>query len=480
MAHGASIRDVLTANGATSGLLRPGETVYFSKGEGQQEYQTTVAEADTMATVTLRFAALVDDPSLKPADVGAYAKNSSNKKLLLGGSLMLLPPIRFGKEIDVAHSASRAVTIDTLGVEIRVFRNDDTLIDPAFADAPEVREVRSVVPARLSSAFSLDERATLKSFARQFQKTFDNLKLGVGPEVFTSTSLRALAGDKPEIESKLIAVHWGEDGFGVTVEGPPVFFAPRPLLNTPWGAAGVDIRPYTPGQPLPPPGGGTPTDFNGVDLERWAAMLLGRIDRVLKPDLAVPLRAMAPGDFEKIVNAKATIAEAVSQSVELVLETELGEGPEAPDKKSAAEQLKQQLLVELGSTFGNGVVIQYNVEASVPRDAPWTADDAPRLLCAVAPRLPVVPANDPTLTGLADLLARAPCSSPSWSSTSATCSSSASRCRSGPCPRSRRSTRSPASPSARKSRCPISSPRCRTSPASCGRAPRCRCRTARR
>lgn len=406
LARGAAIRDVLTANGATTPLLRAGETMYFRKPEGGGEFATEVGAADTLATIALRFAALVDDPSLKPADVGAYSKNSANTRLLLPGSLLLLPPIRFGKEIDVAHSASRAVTIDTLGVEIRVFRNDPALIDPAFADAPEVREVRSAVPARLSSAFSLDERATLKAFARQFQKTFDNLKLGVGPEVVASAELPAAIEDKPHSESKLLAVHWGTDGFDAEVHGPPVFFAPRPLLTTPWSATGVEIRPYVPGQPLIPPGGGgaTPTNFDGVDLERWAAVLLGRIDRVLKPDLAVPLRAMAPADFEKIVNAKATIAEAVSQTVEPVLEPVPGADP--PDKASAAEQLKQQLLVELAGTFGAGVVIQYDVKARVPRgsEGRWTAKTAPRLLGAVSPRLPAVPAETPTLDGLADLL----------------------------------------------------------------------------
>jgi hypothetical protein len=401
-AHGASIRDVLTANSATTSLLRVGETVRYRKDDKDEEMTETVLSRDTLATITLRFGTRVKNPSLKPADVGAYPANADNKQLLLEGALMLLPPIRFGKDIDVPRSAVRSVSIDQLGVELRIFRNEPELIDPAFVDVPEVAIVSSTVPARLSSAYSLDERATLKAFARQFQKTFTNLKLCVGPDVLTSASLRVLPGDASSVDSKLMAVHWGNNGFDATVKRQPMFYAPGPLLNKPWNANGVPIEPYVSGQPFefPPGPNAVPTNFNGVDLERWAWLLLSRIDRVLKPDVALPLRSMSPSDFQTIVDAKAGIANAVAARVELVLEPPAGA---VPDREAAAEQLKQQLLVELGATYQGGVVIQFPVEATTP-NGEWTSKTAPRLLGAVAPLLPAVPPDDPTLDGLARIL----------------------------------------------------------------------------
>lgn len=399
IANGASIRDVLTANSATTKLLNAGQELTYRQSEKDPEFTQEVLPGDTFATITLRFARDIKDPSLKAADVGAYPANANNKQLLVGGALMLLPPVRFGKDVDVARSAVRGVSIDQLGVEIEIFRNDKKLIDPAFENVPEVIAVASTVPARLSSAYTLDERATLKSFARQFQKTFTNLKLCAGPDVLTSIPSPAQLGDESDVDSKLVAVHWGKNGFDARVEGLPVFFAPRPLLNRPWNAENVPIRPYIPGQSLDfsPGADAVLTTFTGVDLERWAGLLLSRIDRVLKPDLALPLRSMSPADFQRIIDAKAAIANAVAERIELVLDPPAGV---TPDRNAAAEQLKQQLLVELGATYRGGVVIQYKVEATAP-DGGWTRDTAPRLLGAVAPVLPAVPAADPTLDGLA-------------------------------------------------------------------------------
>ncbi|MEL7444837.1 MAG: LysM domain-containing protein [Pseudomonadota bacterium] len=396
------LRDVLTANAATTGLLKKGAKVKYSAG-GQIESET-VGIADTWATICLRLSAKpkIDDASLKPADVGALPDNADNPDLYNADALMLLPPIRFGKDIDVPHSASREVVTDRLGVEIRMYRNEPSLIDPAFRNLPEVESVVSTVPARLSSGFSREKRGTLLAFAEEFQKTFDNLKLCVGPDTFTSVSPRALLERDTETESKLVAVNWSPKGFSAKLSGPPLFFAPRPLRKEPWSQDNVPILPYVSGQPL---ADGTPvsTNFNNADLERWATTLLAKIDRILLPDLAAPLRALAPEQFAKITEAKANIAKAVSARIDQVLDRDLRNNP--PDPASAAEQLEQQLLVELAKTYRGGVVAQFDVSATMPNGQSWTSDTAPRLLCAARPVLYKVPEErdhdiEPTLDGI--------------------------------------------------------------------------------
>lgn len=397
-AHGAAIRDILTANSSTTSLLKEGAKVVYPKGPSQGVITEKVAANDTWATITLRIAAKVEEPSLKAADVGAYGPNSASKTLYVENALLLLPPIRFDKNINVAHALSSAVIIDRLGVEISINRKDASLIDPAFDQVPEVERVTSKVAARLSSQFSRTERSTILAFTRQFQETFDNLKLCIGPDTFTSVSPRALLAKEKQPDSKLVAVNWSAHGFGVAVSGPPRFFAPKPLLREPWNRNDVPIKPYKSGQPLAA-GSEVETNFSNADLERWALSLMQRIDRILRPDLAAPLRALSPANFTAITGAKKAIAKAVSKSVQEVLKPEFAENP--PDLSSAAEQLEQQLLVELAKTYRGGVVAQFDVKATTPEGGSWTAETAPRLLCSASPVLFAIP-DQVTLVDLAD------------------------------------------------------------------------------
>lgn len=406
--HNGSIRDVATANMATTDLLVAGATVSYATGEDLNVHSTVVTAADTLGTVTLRLAALVRDASLKPADVADYAANAQNPDLLVDGALLLLPPIRFSKAIDVPSASSNAVIIEPLSVQV-IMARPPQLVNPAFREVDGVVSATSAIPARRSTGTNRVDRTTLLAFARQFEKTFPNLKLGVGPQTFASVEpgpRETEAGDPP---SKLVAVNWGKKGFFAEVNGPAHFFAPRPLLNQPWNGL-VPIKPYVPGQPLDLNGeGGTPTSFNSVDLERWAGLLLSRIDRILQPDMAVAIRGLSPADFEAIIAAKATIAQAVASRVELVLvPTELADGANVPDPKSAAETLRQQMLVELGSTYRGGVVIQYNVVARSPDGYDPTGTVPPSLLCGLSQVMAQVPDDAPTLERLAQDFAASP------------------------------------------------------------------------
>lgn len=400
--HNGSVRDVATANTATTDLLVPGTEVFYGTLEDLTVHSTVVTAADTLGTVTLRLAKLVGDASLKPADVADYAANSRNRELLVDGALLLLPPIRFNKAVNVPSASSNAVIIEPLSVQVLMVR-PQAMVDPAFREVDGVTSVVSVVPARRSTGTSRIDRTTLLAFARQFEKTFPNLKLSVGPQTFASVALTAGAAQEGEPPSKLVAVNWGEKkGFFAEVNGPAHFFAPRPLLNLPWNGL-VAIKPYIPGQPLDPNGdGGTPTCFNSVDLERWAGLLLSRIDRILQPDMALSIRRLAPAEFEKIIAAKAKIAQAVADRVELVLEpSEETAAVNVPDRISAAETLRQQMLVELSSTYRGGVVIQYNVEGRSPDRYNPAGSVPPRLLCGLSQVMAQVPEDAPTLEGLA-------------------------------------------------------------------------------
>ncbi len=399
---GAAIRDLLSANGPTTGLLQAGAQMLYKpeRGAGTEQAQQ-VGSNDTLSTIALRFARLFGDPSLTPADIGAYAANADNPDLLTPGARMLVPPQRINATLEVPARDTAHLTRVDLSVALTLTRAHPDLIAPSLRAAPDVARTRSMVPPRLSSDHSSAERGALLGFARQFQASFPGLKLAVGPDTVDADLLdRGMTeNDTDDPPSRLVVVQWAPDVFQATAQGPATFFAPRPLANTPWSAPQAQIYPYVPGQPILSPETPPQThSFANVDLERWAQILLRRIDRILQPDLVVPLRQLAPEAFDQVIAAKQQIAKAVADTVCPVIAPPLNTSS-PPDPVSAGAQLRQQLLTELSGAYRGGVVIQYDVTATAP-DLPLAT--APRLLCQFAPRLVRAPGDAPTLADLAD------------------------------------------------------------------------------
>lgn len=410
-----AVRDVLTANADTVDLLAvtdpPQEMVYAKQatdgGVTPSRYKQFVGPNDTLATVTSRFARQVDDPSLRPADVGAFEENAVNKTLLNPGALMLEPPRRVIVPLSVPPDGTHSITIAPLEVRINIVREIPDTIEPAFRNSPEVVRVSSEISPRLSSAHSPDDRATLVAFARRFQSVFKHLRLATGPDTLSTDLPTDVHEDALGQRARLMMVQWDPSVLHATVHGPACFFAPKPLSTELWSGKHIPIFDYVPGQPLDPPEGSvepTLTNFTGVDLERWAEQLLRRIDALLRPKLAISLRDLAPSEFQLLINSKQQIALAVADRISLVLPVEETGAPR-PDVASARDTYLKQILVELGETYRGGVVVQYEAEVVAPEAVAgqWTPATAPRFLCNVEPASTAIPATNPTLDGLAEL-----------------------------------------------------------------------------
>ena len=411
---GGAIRDVATANADTVDLLAitepPHEILYQKQNaatpstEPPRLFRQTVCPNDTLATITARLAHEIGEPSLKPADVAAYGPNAENKSLLQPEALLLKPPSRVVVPLSVPPDGTHTITIAPLEVKIDIVREDVSTVAPEFRASPDVNRVSTPVAPRLSSQFSRDNRGTLVEFARQFQTAFPHLRLATGPN-----TLQAIANDADDKfvqgdESHLIVVQWDPSVLHANVHGPACFFAPKPLLTRLWSAADVPIYDYVPGKPLVPEEAEakpTLTKFTGVDLERWAERLLHRIDALLEPEMAIPLRELAAAKFQSLINSKQSIAIVVADRLTQVLHVDDKDAPQ-PDVQSARNTYLKQILVELGEIYRGAVVVQYEAEVIAPSGGAFSDPHrAPRFLCDVEQVATPIPADVPTLHGLA-------------------------------------------------------------------------------
>ncbi|WP_017931785.1 LysM peptidoglycan-binding domain-containing protein [Robiginitomaculum antarcticum] len=378
-----SLRDIGTANSDLSGILAVGQKIYYSapNSNGSDEVEK-IQDNDTLSTIARRIGEKIHNPSVVAADLASYEKNAVNTKLFNAGSRLLTPPIRVTVFMSILSSKVPVDPIFDLATQLVLWRKDSD-IDPAFARSDNVRTVSSVIPPRLPSSFTPDQRGTLVAFADNFQEIFEYLKLGTGPDKIIS-SVKLVAGDDIiDKDSKLIVVNWSKEGLGATVQPDPSFFAPKPLLTELWNAKDVEIFPYVPGQPLrPAPDAFTKTNFANADIERWAQILLRRIDRVLLADMGPVLRKLSIANYDTLIKAKRMIAQAVAGRTSLILaQTD----NQTPDTASAQKTLLQQLLVELSTTYRGGTVVQFDVTANAP-DGLWTPETAPRILCGLSPK----------------------------------------------------------------------------------------------
>lgn len=405
-----AIRDVLSANADTAGLLAvtspPTYMVYpvpspprpADGAAGESEIiSEEIRPNDTMSTITRRFATRLGDPSLQPADVGSFPANADNTALLRAGALVLRPPNRLLVSMRIPEEATHDLVIGPLEVCAHLERPDDLLIEPTFRRSADVRHVSSPISPRLSSAFSATERSSPVEFARQFQRVFPQFRLATGPSTVRSADTAAADQDGSAAGTRLMVMRWDRHGLHASVSGPACFFAPRPLLTELWHGTDVPIRPYERGKPLSA-NAPVATTFAAADLERWAASLFARIDALLDPDMSLAMRALAPDYFRDLVNAKQRLAEAVAARVDLILEPDAA-APEA-DAASAREQYLQQLLVRLSETFRGGIVVQFEADVVAPTGPGWSRDVAPRLLCAVETASTLISTSEPTLDEL--------------------------------------------------------------------------------
>ncbi len=343
------------ANQVLDAVLEVGTT--FGYQVGDRSHRETVAEHDTLATVLARFQQAFDEPGITAGDLAAA--NADAEVLHPGSRVLLAPPVM--EEVAPVSAESFPSVLFALAVEA-VLARDPQLVDPAFAGVPEVLEARATLAPRLVAVGRSkdgDQDLGLERFAKNFQAAFDDtLRLATGAEPEQGSADGAAAA------RRLVAVQWQTAELGYQVLDRPSFFAPRPLLNTPW-AGEAQIRPYSRGEPL---GTAVEQSFRGIDLDTWGRRFLAAMDRALSPGASVAGFRLAQKAWTGLATAKGRLASAIGATVQPILE-----GEPVGDVAAVRTALEQRLSIELSEAYRVDTLVQLPVTVTSPADDPKTA-----------------------------------------------------------------------------------------------------------
>jgi len=355
-AYGLEAAAFAQANAGLTGLIAAGVTLRSPDDKAS----VTTGENDTFNSILSRFAAAHAQVGI--ADVVAA---NPDAKLIRGGGVALLPPVPVVSEVELAAAApTYAEPVFPLTVSLRIEREPAT-VDPEFrteaGDGP-VERADSPIAAPVEPHGEHGKAPKPGDFAKELEEAFPTLRLATGKAADT--------------EADLWAVDFGAGGISDVTVAPgvehgsrkwPRFFALKPLYNELVTRAGVQVKKLEEDGKLAKTG--TPTNYQGVDVEVWARRFLADLDRFLAAPYATAVYAdaAARASLDEALEAKATLSEAIPQGLAPVL---VVQDPKAEEGREEAEGvLGQQLAASLSSAYEVAAVLQYDAEVS----SPWTA-----------------------------------------------------------------------------------------------------------
>ncbi|MDD5275150.1 MAG: hypothetical protein PHR16_03590 [Methylovulum sp.] len=284
----------------------------------------------------------------------------------------------------VALADQNSAELFELTVAFEILRNS-TYVAAAFADDLTVYRAATAldpyVAAQASSSQASDGIPTyaLDSFAIDFESIFTvagshTLKLASGYDRYSSGA-SASGAQKPLWVvrmglSKANAIYFGK-------AGDPVFFAPTPLATT-LQSETVEIHPWdasTGAIDLTKSSGNT---FQNIDMDVWLNSFFSAVDNLLSPNLISQafLVDYLTGEslLPDILQAKEDLASAYALSRTAPILSD----QQSTDPASAAERLKQQMLINLTEAYKVTTIVSYPMEVT----AAFTGKDA-----SIAPRM---------------------------------------------------------------------------------------------
>ena len=361
---GVQVTALGSANSDVTGLLASGVQLGYTP-PGGRGCSTATAPHDTLSTVALRLQGmLAADGVTRQLTVALLAEANQTVACLAPGAVLLVPPadVTFSAPV----TASNPAVVFPLQTAVTLRRTAN--VDPALAGAPAVTSVTTPLAPALPEG-AAGQTLALLQFATAFEAAFGQPPPSQ-PQLKLTTTGSGSSGTRTQ---QLLAVRYGSAALNYTIAGAtPSFFAPRPLSTALWSSPGpIPIRGYTRGQLLGP---AQPTSFTGADLDGWAQAFLAQLDLVLSSDYAIAAYTLDPAGYSALVQAKHTLAAAVRDSVDVVLQAAPGPGA---DLAAAQDALYQRLLVTLSAAYQVDTIVQLPVTVTAPDG--WTGDTAPRL-----------------------------------------------------------------------------------------------------
>ncbi|GAA2136061.1 hypothetical protein GCM10009760_15280 [Kitasatospora kazusensis] len=352
-AFGVGATALLAANAGTPGLLVPGQVLKAGPADRNGRVAVeTVAPRDTLTALIerLRRRGVV-------TGVAAVAEANPATAFLRAGTRVVVPPATARLTARLGEPAwSFPDLIFPLTVALELAR-EPSLVDPA--PAATATRASTAVPADRGADPAQDGALTLKAFAEQVQEAVPALRLATAPGRTAGTDVWAV-------------VFGGEGIRKVTIEPPleiggspqPRTFAIRPLSTTLMARQHVTTRGFDPatGELT----GEQTGDYQGIDLEVWAQGFLADLELLLSAAYVRGAYALAPGTLDEIIDVKKSLADAVAQGLDHILDGAAPGGPEDPGRAAAVERLRQELLVSLTRGYATSAVLQYDTTAEVP------------------------------------------------------------------------------------------------------------------
>lgn len=353
--YGIAAAALAQANAGTPGAIVAGLTIYAQDGVTSVATQAN----DTFNTLVVRFAAL--GVQVDPGQIAAATRNQT-AALFKAATLMLLPPVPAQITVPLAQNGPYADALFPLTVALRLTRPQG-LINPFFAPGTfsATEQVESLIPAPLKSPGADSQGSlTFEAFIRDTRLALPNLRVATG-----------LA---PDTRQDLWGVNFGANGIssvhvfgGTTVPGEsnpqPRFFALEPLYRTLVTRSAVAIKPLREDGTL---GAVVPTDFQGIDVEPWAARFLADVDRLLNPANSARIYgdAATRQSLQNLLASKALLTTAIPAGLGVVLAIQDSKAEQG--LAIAAEALTQQLGVSLARAYATSTVVQFDRTATSP------------------------------------------------------------------------------------------------------------------
>ena len=387
--YGVEVAEIATANAALAGLVAPGAELSLTAGDGRIVTVTT-GPADSLNSLVWRFARA----ELETTVVEAVTENA-DVPLLSGGAALLLAPAAAEPKAPIGVDGWRFPgAIFPLHVWLEIGR-DPRLVVPALRGteaepAPAVRD-RSALPPLPAAADDSSRALALERFAAELRTAIPALRAATG---------KVLSEQREANPADVWAMAFGPGYLEEVRVAPraeagttPEYFALRPLTNSLVSRKDVGIAPLVDGALGTP----VPTNFQGIDMETWAARFLADVDLFLSaPYAAAVYRTAKRACLETVLAAKRDLAGAIVKGLDYVLDrgqADPGAGDPPPDWRSASESLRQRLLVGLAAGYTTDVVVQYGADVK----SPWKTDSA-RL--SGAGKLPGDPAGEQRRTAV--------------------------------------------------------------------------------
>jgi hypothetical protein len=236
-------------------------------------------------------------------------------------------------------------------------------VDPDFNNVPGIAAATTVIQPFVQNTNGAT--ASLVNFAKQFETAFNNPKSSITFKVAAATNISKASSD-PVAVPPLRIIRFdstGKQGIGISYlqdkysNTQAYYFAPVPLATSLQNFS-ASVIPYQSGVPFDPTTKGITTNFASIDLDNWGQQFLQAVDKFLSPAYAVPAFLLDNGaSLQKVLDAKKTIAEAITGTIDYVITLPKGVTSLA-NIANAQEKWLQQLLNQLSNAYTYTAAVQ--------------------------------------------------------------------------------------------------------------------------